>query len=117
MDIVRFQNAPFYYPPNHDGVTARRLQGGAASSADFVLVGYSEFPPGVTLPMEAAPIGKIYVVTQGVICVEQIDGTRHRLAQWDSVFVPPNEARSVINDSGAPAAIIVVTPPPVRGAT
>ena len=114
MDVVKFGNAPFYSPPNHEGVTARRLQGGKASSADFVWVGYSDFPPGVALPMEAAPIGKIYVVTQGVICVDQADGTRHRLAQWDSIFVPPNEARAVVNDSGEPAAIIVVTPPPAK---
>ncbi len=114
MDIVRFTNAPFYTAPNHEGVTARRLQGGAASSADFAWVGYSEFPPGVVVPMEAAPIGKIYVVTLGVITIEEANGTRHQLARWDSIFVPPNEARAVINDSGAPAAMIVVTPPPAR---
>jgi quercetin dioxygenase-like cupin family protein len=114
MDIVRFAKAPFYTAPNHEGVTARRLQGGAASSADFVLVGYSEFPPGVSLPMEAAPIGKIYVVSAGTITIGQADGTLHRLALWDSIFVPPNEARSVINETREPAAMIVVTPPPAK---
>ena len=114
MDVVKFGNAPFYTAPNHDGVTARRLQGGAASSADFVLVGYSEFPPGVALPMEAAAIGKIYVVTQGVIVIQQADGVRHRLEKWDSIFVPPNEALAVINDGSEPAAMIVITPPPAK---
>lgn len=114
MEIVKFADAPFYTAPNHDGVTARRLQGGQASSADFVWVGYSEFPPGVVVSMEAAPIGKIYVVTRGVITIEQADGTRHRLQQWDSIFVSANEARAVINDSGEPAAMIVVTPPPAK---
>lgn len=112
MDVVRFAEAPFYYPPNHEGVTARRLQGDAASSADFAWVGYSDFPPGVVVPMEAGPIGKIYVVTQGVLTVIQADGERHRLAQGDSIFIPAGEARAVENDSGEPAAIIVVTPPP-----
>jgi quercetin dioxygenase-like cupin family protein len=113
METVKFADAPFYTAPNHEGVIARRLQGAQASTADFAWVGYSEFPPGVTLPMDAGPIGKIYVVTQGVLTIEQADGNRHRLEQWDSIFIAPNEARSVINDSGEPAAIIVVTPPPV----
>lgn len=112
MDVVKFVDAPLYYPPNHEGVTARRLQGDAASSADIAWVGYSDFPSGVVVPMEAGPIGKIYVVTQGALTVVQEDGVRHQLSQWDSIFIPAGEARAVENDSGAPAAIIVVTPPP-----
>jgi quercetin dioxygenase-like cupin family protein len=112
MEVVKFADAPFYYPPNHEGVTARRLQGDATSSADFAWVGYSDFPPGVVVPMEAGPIGKIYVVTQGALIIVEEDGFRHRLEQWDSIFIPAGEARAVENDSDAPATIIVVTPPP-----
>jgi len=110
MEIVRFEDAPLYSAPNHDGITARRLQGGEASSVKFALVGHSIFPAGAIVPMEAAPIGKIYVVTEGTITIEQEDGTRHVLEQWDSLFVPPEEARAVVNDGGAPAAMIVITP-------
>jgi hypothetical protein len=74
MEIARFVNAPAYTLPNHDDVTARRLQGGEATTADFALVGYSEFPSGAIVPMEAAPIGKIYVVAHGTISIEQADG-------------------------------------------
>ena len=112
MDVVKFTDAPFYYPPNHEGVTARRLQGDTVSKPDFAWVGYSDFPSGVIVPMEAGPIGKIYVVTEGALTIIQEDGLRHRLCQWDSVFIPAGEPRAVENDSGAPAAIIVVTPPP-----
>ncbi|WP_310533323.1 cupin domain-containing protein [Novosphingobium sp.] len=112
MDVVKFADAPFYFPPNHEGVAARRMQGDVASGADFAWVGYSDFPPGVIVPMEAGAIGKIYVVTQGALTIVQADGVRHRLEQWDSIFIPAGEARAVENDSGAPAAIIVVTPPP-----
>lgn len=58
MDVVKFANAPFYFRPNHEGVTARRLQGDDASSAS-AWVGYSGFPPSTVVPMEAEPIGKI----------------------------------------------------------
>jgi quercetin dioxygenase-like cupin family protein len=114
MEIIRFVDAPAYTLPNHDDVTARRLQGGEATTADFALVGYSEFPPGAIVPMEAAPIGKIYVVAQGTISIEQANGVRHGLQQWDSIFVPAGEARAVLNDTSEPAAIIVITPSPAR---
>ena len=41
MDVVKFADAPFYYPPNHDGVTARRLQDDVASSADIAWAGFT----------------------------------------------------------------------------
>lgn len=112
MEVVRFNEAPFYTAPDHDAVIARRLQGGEASSADFVLVGHSTFPPGGGVPMDAAPVGKIYIVTDGAISFDQLDGTRHVLTRGDSIHVAPGEARAVLNDTAEPAAMIVITPPP-----
>lgn len=114
MEVVKFEDAPFYTAPDHDDVVARRLQGGEASSADFVLVGHSTFPPGGGVPMDAAPIGKIYIVTDGTICFDQLDGTRHVLTRGDSIHVLPGEARAVINDTAEPAAMIVIVPPPQK---
>ncbi|QYE37110.1 cupin domain-containing protein (plasmid) [Polymorphobacter sp. PAMC 29334] len=112
MDVVRFADAPFYSAPDHDDVLARRLQGGEASSADFALVGHSTLIAGAVIPMDAAVIGKIYVVTDGVIVVEQEDGALHELRVGDSIFVPAGEARAVLNLTDTPAAMIVVTPSP-----
>jgi quercetin dioxygenase-like cupin family protein len=111
MEVVRFDKAPFYTAPDHDEVIARRLQGGEASSADFVLVGHSTFPPGGGVPMDAAPIGKIYIVLDGVISFDQKDGTRHVLSRGDSIYVLPGEARAVLNNTTDPAAMIVIVPP------
>lgn len=111
MEIVKFGDAPFYTAPNHEGVTARRLQGGAASSADFVMVGHSTFPANADVPMEAGAISKVYIVTEGVVSIIQADGVRHDLQQWDSILIPAGEARAVRNFSGAQAAMIVITPP------
>ena len=83
-------------------------------TVDFVLVGHSQFPPGAIVPMDTAPIDRIYVVAEGTISVEQADGKRHRLHRWDSVFVPAGEARAVLNESDTPAAIIVITSPLTR---
>lgn len=112
MEVVRFVDAPFYTAPDHEQIVARRLQGGEASAADFALVGHSTLSDHAVIPMGAGAIGKVYVVTEGAITVEQADGKRHDLRAGDSIFIPANEARAVRNESGASAAMIVITPPP-----
>lgn len=111
MDVVIFDNAPFYTLPDHDEVTARRLQGGEASAADFAVVGHSTFPVGAAVPMGTGPIGKIYIVTEGRLTIEGADGASHMLAVGDSVFIAPGEARAIRNAENMPAAMIVITPP------
>ena len=64
MVVVEFANAPFYTAPGHDDGVARRLQSAEASGADFALVGHSTLIDGTIIPMDAAPIGKVYVVTK-----------------------------------------------------
>ena len=113
MDLVRFADAPLYTAPDHDDVVARRLQGGEASKADFALVGHSSFPDGAVVPMGAGPIGKVYVITEGALTIEQGDGTRHVLHAGDSIFIPAGEARAIMNECGRAAAMIVITPMPV----
>ena len=112
MDVVRFSDAPFYTAPDHEEIVARRLQGGEASTADFAMVGHSSFPVGAVIPMGAGTFGKVYVVTEGALTIEQADGLRHVLHPGDSIFISTGEARAMRNESGGPAAMIVVTPPP-----
>ncbi|MES3021627.1 MAG: cupin domain-containing protein [Pseudomonadota bacterium] len=111
MEVVKFADAPFYTAPDHEDVVARRLQGAQASSADFALVGHSYLRDGAVVPMGAGAIGKVYVVTEGSLVIEQPDGVRHVLHALDSIFIAPGQARAIRNESGAAAAMIVVTPP------
>ena len=111
MEVVRFAEAPHYTAPDHEDVVARRLQGGVASSTDFALVGHSYFRAGAVVPMGAGAIGKVYVITEGTLIIEQPDGVRHILHALDSIFIAADEARAIRNDSGAPATMIVITPP------
>jgi quercetin dioxygenase-like cupin family protein len=111
MDIVRFVDPPACTSSKLGDIARRQLQGGEASSADFAQVAYLAFSRRARVPMEAAPIGMVYVVAEGALTVEQADGVKHTLMQGDSVFVPANEARAVVNDSDTPAALIVITPP------
>ncbi len=115
MDIVKVADVPSYTPPISVNPSPqhhpRHIQGGEASSADFVVVNHSTFPPGTRVRMSVAPIGKIYLVLDGAITLEQADGRRDVLARGDSVFVPADEARSLVNESDAPAVILVIKPP------
>ena len=112
MEVVKFDQAPFYTAPGHEDVVARRLQGGAASTAAFALVGHSSLPDGGVIPMDRGTFDKIYVVTEGALAIVEEAGPRHVLHVGDSIFIAAGEGRSVVNDSGAPAGMIVVTPPP-----
>ena len=115
MDIVRIADVPTYTPPVSVNPSPqhmpRHIQGGEASSADFVVVNHSTFPPGTRVGMAVAPIGKVYVVVEGAMTLEQADGTRHVLRPGDSVFVPANEARALVNDTDTRAIVLVIKPP------
>jgi quercetin dioxygenase-like cupin family protein len=111
MEIVKFADAPFYTAPDHEDVVAKRLQGGQASTADFALVGHSYFRDGAVVPMGTGAIGKMYVITEGTLVIEQPGGVRHVLNALDSIFIAAGEARGIRNESGAPATMIVITPP------
>ena len=111
MEVVTFSRAPFYTAPDHDDVVARRLQGGEASSADFALVGHSTLRAGAVIPLAAGAIGKIYVCLEGELIGAGAGGERYILRPLDSIFIAAGEARSVHNEGGTAATMIVVTPP------
>lgn len=116
MEITRFSDAQAYQAPLHFGCHSLRLQGLEASSADFAWVGMSHFLPGGGCEMSATPMAKIYVVTQGAITVELGDGTKHHLEVNDSCHIPAGVERAVLNETNAPASMIVVMPkPPTNG--
>lgn len=112
MDITRFDEAMAYQAPLHFGCHSLRLQGLEASNTNFAWVGMSHFLPGGGCEMSATPAAKIYVVTNGELCVELGDGTKHRLSVNDSCHIPAGEARAVMNETNLPASMIVVMPTP-----
>jgi quercetin dioxygenase-like cupin family protein len=111
MDIVKFEDLSDHTVPEQDDIALRQFQYDEAGSANFVLIGHTTFSPAARLLMEATPVGKIYVVAEGALTVEQADGVRHVLNQGDSTFVPADEACAVVNDSGKSAELIVISPP------
>ena len=112
MEITRLTDAKTYIAPKHYDMRSLRLQGFAASGADFAWAGLSYFLPGGGAEMDAGPLGKIYVVVEGQVTVELASGETCVLKKLDSCFIPGGEARAVRNDSNEIAAMIVVMPYP-----
>jgi glyoxylate utilization-related uncharacterized protein len=114
MEVTRFADARPYQAPLHHGVTALRLQGFDASHADFAWTGLSHILPGGGADMDAGASGKIYVVIEGEVTVTVGSGEVTVLRKLDSCFIPPGEAREVLNKSNTVASMIVVMPYPPK---
>jgi quercetin dioxygenase-like cupin family protein len=112
MQIVRGDAAAPYCPPKHTDVRAYRLQGGAATDAQFCWVGLSFYAPGGRADMDAGPQEKIYVVLAGELTVELGSGEQFVLGLHDSCLIAAHESRAVRNESAAEATLLVITPPP-----
>lgn len=109
MQITRLADAQRYEAPKHFDVCSLRLQGFAASAADFASAGLSYFLPGGRAEMDAGTVGKIYVVIEGEVTI-QVGDAVEVLGKLDSCFIPAGEARAVRNDSNTVAAMLVLMP-------
>ena len=112
MQITRIQEARQYQAPEHFGMVALRLQGAAASAAQFASVGLSHFLPGGGASMNAGATEKIYVVLAGEVTIEIAGGRTERLGPLDSCRLAPGEARAIRNERNEVASMLVLMPGP-----
>ena len=111
MQVNTLGDAKPYEAPKHFDCTALRLQGWDASDAQTFSVGLSHFLPGGGVEMDATPLEKVYVCTEGEITIVTESGEA-TLRRYDSIYLAPNEARSIENRTNMPASMIVVMPYP-----
>lgn len=111
MEVTRLDDAKPYEAPKHVDCTALRLQGWDASDAQSFSVGLSHFLPGGGVEMDATPLEKVYVCTDGAITIVTRDG-EVTLERYDSVYLAPDEPRSIENRTNLPASMVVVMPYP-----
>ena len=109
MQVKRLAEAHAYEAPGHHDVRTLRLQGLDASDAQGFWVGLTHFLPGGGADHDATPLEKVYVVVDGEVTVVT-DGAEATLGPWDSCYLAPNEARSVVNRTNRPASMLVVMP-------
>jgi len=92
-------------------VRTLRLQGFDASDAKAFSVGLSHFLPGGGAEMDATPLEKVYVVLEGEVTVTT-DDSEVTLKALDSCYLPPGQARAIVNRTNLPASMLVVMPYP-----
>jgi quercetin dioxygenase-like cupin family protein len=109
MHVVRADSAVRYEPPGHHGVESRRLQGLDAGGPRDYAVSVSTYAAGAEVTPLPTAADTVYVVLGGSLRVTSHDDDQTvELAVHDSVHLRAGEVRSIRNDSGAEAVLLVV---------
>lgn len=108
MQVTRFDAAKPYNAKNHFAMTAMRLQGGDTTDCEDFWVGLSTFLPGGGADWGGSPTGKVYVVVSGHVTVKNAN-EEIELGPMDSIYLEPNEERSVLNKRNQAATMLVVS--------
>lgn len=98
-----------YSAPLHFDMKALKLHGKEESGATKFWMGMSHFLPGggAEWAYEDSPTEKIYFVLEGEVVVTAKDGD-FVLKKGDSLFIGPNEGRSMLNKTNQVATVLVV---------
>jgi quercetin dioxygenase-like cupin family protein len=107
MKKVELTDVKPYQAPKHFNMTALRLHGREETGAKKFWMGMSHFLPGGGAEYDASPTEKIYFVLDGEVTIKS-DKEEIVLKAWDSIFIGPNEGRSIINATNRPASMLVV---------
>ncbi len=107
MKKMPLADAKPYEAPGHFGVVSLRLQGRGETGVQSFWTGLSHFLPGGGAEFGATPLEKVYVVTEGEVTVKSAD-EEVVLKAYDSLYIGPNEGRSIVNATNLPASMLVV---------
>jgi len=107
--IARADMKNYGVPPKHFNVNSVRLQGEAESGLKSFWIGLSHYLPGggIEWSGEDSAEEKVYLVVEGELTVTGKD-EEFVLGPLDSLYIGPNEGRSVINNGTKPAIMLVV---------
>jgi mannose-6-phosphate isomerase-like protein (cupin superfamily) len=96
-------------PPKHVNVVSARFQGEAETGLKSFWMGMSHYLPGggVEWSGEDSSEDKVYYVLEGELTVTGKDET-FVLGPRDSLYIGPNEGRSIVNAGNAPATMLVI---------
>jgi len=111
MEVTRYDEAPSYEAPGHFDVYGLRLQGFEVTKTRNFWMSISHFLPGGGCDYVATPIEKVYFVLEGEVTVKTEEG-EVILKKWDSIYLAPDEARSILNHTNSPTTMLVAIPYP-----
>ena len=109
MKKFSLSDAKPYAAAKHFNMTAMRLQGKEETGIQKFWVGMSYFLPGggAEWAYEDNPSEKIYVVLDGEITVKN-NKEEVILKPMDSLYLGPNEGRSILNKTNKTVTMMVV---------
>ena len=109
MKKVSLSQVKTYAPPKHFNMTALKLQGKDETGVTKFWVGLSYFLPGggAEWAYEDNPNEKVYIVLDGEITVKN-KLEEVTLRPMDSLYLGPNEGRSILNKTNRPVTMMVV---------
>ncbi len=107
MKVMRLNDLKEYKAPKHFQMVAMRLQGKEETGIQKFWVGLSHFLPAGGAEFDASPTEKVYIVLSGQVTVKT-DKEEQTLNPLDSVYLAPNEGRSIINNGKVPASMLVI---------
>jgi mannose-6-phosphate isomerase-like protein (cupin superfamily) len=109
MKKVSLSQVKPYVAVKHFNMTAMRLQGKEETGIQKFWVGLSYFLPGggAEWAYEDNPNEKVYFVLDGEITVKNKE-EEVTLKPMDSIYLGPNEGRSILNKTNKPVTMLVV---------
>ncbi|MNN43281.1 Cupin domain protein [compost metagenome] len=109
MKQVKFNEVKPYKAPLHFDCLTLKLHGTEETGAKEFWMGVTHFLPGggAEYAYEDSPTEKIYVVLDGQVTIKT-KTEEYVLNKYDSIFIAPNEGRSIINETNMPATMLVV---------
>ena len=107
MRKVEFNKVKPYEVAKHFNMVALRLQGKEETGTQKFWVGLSHFLPGGGAEYDASPTEKVYFVLEGEITIAT-EKEEVTLGPWDSLYIAPNEGRSIINKTTKPVSMLVI---------
>jgi glyoxylate utilization-related uncharacterized protein len=109
MKAVKFHEVKPYMAPLHFDCSTLKLHGTEETGVTKFWMGITHFLPngGADYAYEDSPTEKVYVVLEGEVVIET-KTERFVLKKNDSIFIPPYQGRSIINETNEPATMLVV---------
>ncbi|MFC2007631.1 cupin domain-containing protein [Chloroflexota bacterium] len=96
-----------YEAAGHFGMVPMRLSGKQETGAQKISVGLSHFLPGGGAEFSSSATEKYYFVLEGELTVKT-EKEEITLGPWDSVFIGPDEGRSILNKTNKPVSMLVI---------
>lgn len=109
MKKIKLSEVKPYDAPLHFNMKSLKLHGIQETGSTKFWMGLSYFLPGggAEWAYEDSPTEKIYFILDGEMSVKSID-EEFVLKRGDSLYIGPNEGRSMLNKANQVATVLVV---------